>query len=559
MTTDPSVSTLDDVPDDVLAAQEADFLAQMAPVRPTVGPDAAPPYNEEAEASLLGAAMLSTDARDVLATLKPGDFYVPAHQHIAKALVDMHGDGIAVDIVTLSDWMGIRGTLDPIGGTRTLVELMGATPATSNARTYAEIIRRDAKQRRALALGAELVAEARDRNGDPAKVLARLAEFAEIEADDPGSDWAPVDLSGVLDGSIQPPEPTMLEVAGAPPLLYPAATNLIFGESGTGKTWVALAAVAERLHAGECVVYKDLEDTPAGLVHRLRLMGVPDDVLRTGLIYLRPEAAWGPVAQTAMARLIEARGVTLVVIDSVGEAMATAGVKGNDDDDVARWFTACPRYIARRGPAVVLIDHLPKDDSGSPLNPIGSQRKKAAIDGAMYRIDAKKAPSKSADGVLLATTAKDRHGTRHKGQKAAEVHLVHQGDGSLQVTVRTPTEAKDAEGNFRPTVLMERVSEYVEANPGQSTRRILADVKGNNKAIGEALGQLFVEGYVRQEQAGSTGWRYFHVRPFRQSDDAPVPSAATAVVVPPAPRDDPEPPPYDGPPVDDYGAPWEEF
>src|SRR5690606_3665542 len=85
----------------------------------------------------------------------------------------------------------------------------------------------------------------------------------------------------------------------------------------------------------------------------------------------------------ALLDLVAAVDPALVVVDSTGEALSLEGANPNADEDIAAWFREVPKRIARSGPAVLLLDHMPKS-SDSDLWPIGSQRKRAAIDGAQY-------------------------------------------------------------------------------------------------------------------------------------------------------------------------------
>jgi hypothetical protein len=341
---------------------------------------------------------------------------------------------------------------------------------------------------------------------------------SEAEAAEPG-DWAPVDLSDVLSGNYAPPAPTIATPAGQPPLLYPSRCNAIFGESGTGKTWVAIAAMVEVILAGGKVVLIDLEDSAHGITSRLLALGIPADTITEGLIYLSPQTSWGPVARVAMAQIIEEHQPELVVLDSTGEAMAASGVKGNDDDDVARWFVTFPKWIARRGPAVLIVDHVPKDPNAPSRYMIGSQRKTAAIDGASYRLEAVKVPSRSDDGLLKVIVAKDRHGTRAMGTTAAMVHVTHSLTEGLSVTITAPDETPhNPDGTFRPTILMEQISKLLEAHPGLSTRQIQSRLTGRNETIAAARTVLEDEGWIERDPT-QKAFAYIVAKPYRQAED----------------------------------------
>jgi AAA domain len=72
-------------------------------------------------------------------------------------------------------------------------------------------------------------------------------------------------------------------------------------------------------------------------------------------------------------------------------------------------------------------------------------------------------------------------------------------------------------GTFRPTVLMERISRFVETNPGGlTTRDILAGVKGNTDAKALALRLLVNEGYIRTEPGPRGAIFHHHIKAFQQ-------------------------------------------
>ena len=63
-----------------------------------------PPHNLEAEESVLGAVMLSSDAANaVMDKLAPEDFYVPAHQAIFESIGQLYNGNQPIDVVTVSD------------------------------------------------------------------------------------------------------------------------------------------------------------------------------------------------------------------------------------------------------------------------------------------------------------------------------------------------------------------------------------------------------------------------------------------------------------------------
>jgi len=282
----------------------------------------------------------------------------------------------------------------------------------------------------------------------------------------------------------------------------------------------------------------DYEDTPASAVSRLRTLGVDDQAMRDRFAYVRPDGPLidrqGRVAGHTMARL-EALAADVVVIDSIGESLAAEGFKPNDDDQVTRWFRLLPRRLARNGSAVLGLDHRAKNKDDRGLWAIGSQRKLAAIDGAAYVADVKVAPTKTADGHVRLICAKDRHGTHQRDHMVADVHIRNL-DGGVRLHLAAPATT------FRPTVLMERVSRFLEETPTSSLRGVHRGVTGKNETLTLALNSLLAEGYVRCDTGGRGGQQWSSVEPFRAPDDElahlthPVDNPEEGDRVPPRPH-----------------------
>lgn len=336
-----------------------------------------------------------------------------------------------------------------------------------------------------------------------------------------GASWADLDLGSVLTeiaaGTYQPPKPTIAST-GDRALFYVGKVNEIHGMPGCGKTWVSAIAIAECLSRGQHVVFIDLEDTPATLIERLMIhLSVSGDAIRRLLHYKRPSEP-AKVGQIELHRTVVEFGCVLVVLDSTGEGMAAEGIRQNEDAEVAEWMRAVARSTADLGPAVVLIDHVPKADE-TALMPIGSQRKQAAIDGAVYSVQIRQPFSRDRAGWSRVVCGKDRAGAAHRGEVVAELHVTPDGDRSTVVLTGPSHAPRNADGTFRPTTLMQRVSEFLEhAGAGTSKNGIEAGVQGNRDAIRVALEVLVTEGFADVVMRGQTLLHY-SVKPYRRAED----------------------------------------
>ena len=350
-----------------------------------------------------------------------------------------------------------------------------------------------------------------------------------------GDSWKPVDLRDRLAAGYVKPIPMVGQVEGSEhPLLYPGRINALFGDSGSGKTWVAAMIMAMEILLGNDALLVDYEDQPETIVGRLEDLGVDLEAILDHLIYMHPDESWDIIAQGHMREALESRNVTIAVLDSTGEGMALDSVSSNSDDEVARWFRGAARTMASAGAAVLVLDHIAKGQPGVGRNTgfaIGSQRKRAAINGVSYYLAAVKAPSKVSDGLLQMIPTKDRHGTREKDVVAAEIEMKHEPQGAIAWSIKAPVVVANADGSIRLMGLMETLSWYLETldAPASLSAIKAAKVTGSKYLTWVKTLELMVsEGYA-VETPGRNGSRCFaSVKPYREAEDPNAPGALEA-------------------------------
>lgn len=335
--------------------------------------------------------------------------------------------------------------------------------------------------------------------------------------------WAERDLSAIVSGlaagTLLPPEPDLGRVEGGGRLLYSGCVNGIAGESGCGKSWTALAVCAQEIADGAHVVYVDFEDTPVGLVGRLMALGASvEDLAR--FHYVQPSERLDVAAAADLDDVVEGVGASLVVVDSVGEALSVEGLDPNADEQVAAWFRRLPAHLAGlpSGPAVLVLDHVAKVDP-STFWPIGSQRKRAAITGVQYMQRAERPFAKGLDGHAVLRVAKDRHGYFPPKVTAAEM-LVRSLDGGerVAITLRAPASAVTVDLSGPDPDLMARVSAALEdAGEPMSGRALRRAVRGKAERTLAAADALVVGGFATVARgAGRSGANlYRFVSPYR--------------------------------------------
>ncbi len=117
-----------------------------------------PPQNIEAEQSVLGSMLLDKEAIPVIMEiLKSDDFYREDHKEIFEAVTDLFDKGEPIDLITVSEQLKLRGTLDGIGGLEYVTNLANAVPTTANARHYAKIVEEKSTLRRLIKVSSDVV------------------------------------------------------------------------------------------------------------------------------------------------------------------------------------------------------------------------------------------------------------------------------------------------------------------------------------------------------------------------------------------------------------------
>jgi replicative DNA helicase len=116
-----------------------------------------PPHSSDAEESVLGAVLLSSDAANVaLETLHSEDFYKPSHQQIFEIIRQLFDSNEPIDAVTVSEGLRRDGSLDRMGGIDFLTNLIDSVPSTSNVEYYAGIVEEHSLRRRLMRVGGDI-------------------------------------------------------------------------------------------------------------------------------------------------------------------------------------------------------------------------------------------------------------------------------------------------------------------------------------------------------------------------------------------------------------------
>ena len=295
------------------------------------------------------------------------------------------------------------------------------------------------------------------------------------DAEELDESWQAVDLGPALRGERVRPQPTILTRDDNRGLFYIAKVNGAHGDSGDGKSFFVLVGCVQEITAGRHVLWVDFEDDEDTIVERLIDLGAdPDDILER-FHYHRPAASFDGLAVDLIEAKAREHDVTTIVLDSLGEAFGLEGIDEDRDVQVGPWLRRVARHLAdATGAAVVIIDHSTKAKD-NPLFPSGSKRKRAAITGSSYLIEAPTPLTRENGGKLRITCAKDRHGHYKRGEVVAFVVFTRYPDGGLSVHVESvaPRSAGNADERLR-TIARAAIRAAKEAERPLSGRELEA-------------------------------------------------------------------------------------
>src|SRR5882762_6082948 len=102
-----------------------------------------PPHSVEAEQGVLGSMLISPREAigECVEKINEEYFYVPAHQTIYTVLVDLWNAGQAIDLITFTQVLRDRNTLESVGGAAFVTSLFTFVPTAANLEYYLEIVR----------------------------------------------------------------------------------------------------------------------------------------------------------------------------------------------------------------------------------------------------------------------------------------------------------------------------------------------------------------------------------------------------------------------------------
>jgi hypothetical protein len=294
--------------------------------------------------------------------------------------------------------------------------------------------------------------------------------------------WSPINLDSLEE------RPKTQPTIGGVGLVYPGKRHLFSGPQESGKTMAAYAIALEEVRAKGSVVLIDLEMGQWDARDRFREMGATDaDFAR--IFYVEPETEAG---DDTMLGLLEWKP-TLAIIDAAAGAYAIQNLDDNKRRDAELFANLWVRPFWQNDVATITIDHVVKNTDNRGKYAIGSERKAGGVD-VHLGFECVSEFRRGGHGLYRIHTHKDRPGYLTR-PRAGDLELTSDAETHAITWAFNPPEAVESGDDWRPTVLMDRVLEYLTAQAELLSRNAIArDVRGKKEYILQAIGYLLLEG-----------------------------------------------------------------
>ncbi|MGV0778907.1 hypothetical protein [Mycolicibacterium elephantis] len=218
------------------------------------------------------------------------------------------------------------------------------------------------------------------------------------------------DIAALLAGGLpEPPKPSVLHRDDGAAIFYRGKRNDLYGDPGSAKTMVSLAAAAEELANDGRVVFVDLDNNGVTeTVARLLMLGAAREALadQNRFRYCQPDDA------AEVLRVVQACAgwATFVILDCVGELLPLFGASSDSADDYTRVMRQVALPLERAGAGVVLLDHQAKGVESRRYGAGGTMAKRRAVTGCSINLVARQPFVPGRGGSAELWVNKDRPG-----------------------------------------------------------------------------------------------------------------------------------------------------
>lgn len=261
-----------------------------------------PPQNLEAEMAVLGSMLLNENAISVSAELLDIDsFYKDQHKRIFEAMLDLYAANKAIDLITLTDELKRKSSLEEVGGVSFLTALVNSVPTAANISHYVSIVREKSILRSLINNSTKIVSMCYESEGNISEVVDNAQKLI-FDISDQKHKGSYIHLKEIIKDSIEAIDKLYQKkshVTGIPTGyidfdiktagLQPSDLIIVAGRPSMGKSALALG-IAEYVGVMEKipVAFFSLEMSKEQLVQRLLCTHAKVDAHKVRTGYLSP-------------------------------------------------------------------------------------------------------------------------------------------------------------------------------------------------------------------------------------------------------------------------------
>lgn len=317
------------------------------------------PCSYEAEQAVLGGLMLDNDRWDeVILQISPEDLFSRPHRMVFRVMAELAGEGLPLDLITITERLENRGDLEQCGGFAYLAEMSKNTPSAANILAYAGVVAEKSRLRQLMTVGNSLLSDVQAPKASSAGILesaeGKLFNIAEQGAMQLNSETGvnealdklltQLESMSASDGLTGTPT-GFSELDAMTCGLQPGDLALLAARPSMGKTSLAMAACTAAVSAkpDDHVFVFSLEMPSEQLMMRLLAMEgrVELSRLRSGNM---DDEDWARVSE-ATGRIIEWKN-RLIIDDTSYQTPATLRARAR-------------RYVRKYGrPSLIMLDYL---------------------------------------------------------------------------------------------------------------------------------------------------------------------------------------------------------
>jgi hypothetical protein len=189
--------------------------------------------------------------------------------------------------------------------------------------------------------------------------------------------------------------------------------------------------------------------------------------------------------------------------------LSSVGLSEDANDDYAKFVNKLVVPLARSGSTTLTLDNVGHGEGGHPRGASA----KGDLNEVVFQLNAVEPFDQETPGKVV--WRRKRH--RFSGVPLAMEQVL--GGGAFELPKPLVQDQDGEPKAWRPTHLMEQVSQVIEAEPGCSTNFIEGHVKGKREYVFDAIQLLAKEGFIRREDGPRNSQLHHSNTPYREAED----------------------------------------